>query len=302
MNMNTGMGWFWLLVIVAGSFFVLWLYFRFFKIPKIKNIVFVDGSLGSGKSFYSVYLAIRLYKRSMRRYRIAKVVLPMFKFLPAVKRSLEGLEEPLLYSNILLRNVKFTPLTKDLLFRQNYRFAYKSVVLIDEMSLMADQFCYRDRIASERLSNFFKLFRHETKGGWMVINSQSTSDLHYSIKYVLSDYLYLHHMNAKFPFFAGIAVQEMAYCGDKDGSTIVNARLGDIEDALRWVIVPKRYFKYYDTYALSIFTDMLGVYRIDDYRTKEDSLKSGVLLSFKEYKFLTENLDKILSEKKEGAK
>lgn len=285
------------LILIGLLLLGVFLYVRFFKIPKIKNIVFIDGALGTGKSFYSVYLAVRLYKRSHRRWRIASVLLPLFKWIPACGRALKNLEEPLLYSNICLRNIPFVRLTKDLLYRQNYRFSYYSVLLIDEASLLADQYLFKDRVASERLSNFFKLFRHECRGN-IVINSQSVSDLPYSIKYSLSDYLYLHHMS-KWPFFCTIAMQEMAYCGDPSGNQVVNVRATDIEDANKIVLVPKRYFKYYDSYCYSIFTDMLPVYKIVEKKGKYDSLKSGVLLSFKEYKFLTENLEE--PARKEGA-
>lgn len=279
---------FWVLLVIGLCVLAIWLYAKFFKIPKLKNIVFVDGSLGSGKTLYSVYLAVRLYKRNLRRYRVAKFLVGAFSFIPAVKSKFDKMEKPQLYSNILLRNVEFHKITKDLLYRRNFRFAYRSVVLIDEFSLVADQFCYKDRELSERLSNFMKLFRHETKGT-LVLNSQAVSDLHYSVKYVLSDYLYLHHMR-KFPFFVAIAMQEMLYSADKDGSAVMNVRATDIEDTNKFVLVPKKYFKYYDSYCYSIFTDSLPVYYNPQLLTKSDSLKDFRLISFKEYKYLNENL------------
>lgn len=279
---------FWFLLVIGLCVLAIWLYAKFFKIPKLKNIVFVDGSLGSGKTLYSVYLAVRLYKRNLRRYRIAKFLVGVFSFIPAVKSKFDKMEKPQLYSNILLRNVEFHKITKDLLYRRNFRFAYRSVVLIDEFSLVADQFCYKDRELSERLSNFMKLFRHETKGT-LILNSQAVSDLHYSVKYVLSDYLYLHHMR-KFPFFVAIAMQEMLYSADKDGSAVLNVRATDIEDTNKFVLVPKKYFRYYDSYCYSIFTDSLPVYYNPQLLTKSDSLKDFRLISFKEYKYLNENL------------
>lgn len=270
----------------------LFLYFKFFKLYKVKNIVFVDGALGTGKSFFSVALAVRLYKKQHRIYTLKKWLLGFLSsFSAKFKEKLDALEEPVLYSNIRLRKIKFTKLTKDLLFRKNYRFSYKSVLLIDEFSLLADQFCYKDREMSERLSNFFKLFRHETKGGYIVINSQSTSDLHYSLKYVLSDYLYLHHTR-KFPFVCAIRTQELAYTADKDGGSVVNVRENDIEETLKVMLVLKKYFKYYDTYCYSIFTDDLPVYRTDEFNPKKSNIKDANLISFKAYRYLTENIDK----------
>lgn len=281
-----------LLLVIALACIALYVYWKFFKLYKVKNIVFVDGSLGTGKSFLSVALAVRLYKKSLRIYKWKK---RLFKFLaityPVVwKPKLQALEEPRLYSNIKLRNVPFVKLNRDLLFRKQ-RFAYKSVVLIDEFSLMADQFCYKDREMSERLSLFFKLFRHETMGGYCVINSQSTSDLHYSLKYVLSDYLYIHH-KTKWPFVTALKVQEMVYCADKDGGNVVNARYEDIEDTCKTMLVLKKYYKYYDCYCYSVFTDSCPVYCLTDVYKKRESLKDANLISFKSFAYLYENLPK----------
>lgn len=270
-----------ILALVLGL--LAFLYWKFFKLYKVKNIVFIDGSLGTGKSFYSVALAVRLYKRELRRWKVRNVLCKL------LHRELP--ERPALYSNIRLRNIEFTKITKDMLFRQNYRFPYKSILLLDEFSLVADQFCYKDREMSERLSNFFKLFRHETKGGYCVINSQTTSDLHYSVKYVLSDYLYIHH-NTRLPFVRALKVQEMAYCADKDGQSVTNVRNEDIEETCKTILVFSKYFKYYDSYCYSIFTDGLPIYEIGEFNEKKAYIKDANLVSFKEYKYLTENLEK----------
>lgn len=278
-----------LIAVVALVFLALYLYFRFFKLLKVKNILFIDGSLGTGKSFLSVALAVRLWKRNVRRYHIKRFLLRVFN-VGRFKDRWKAIEKPILYSNMRLANVPFTLLTSDLILRHGHRFAYKSVVLIDEFSLMADQYCYKDREVSERLSLFFKLFRHETKGGYCVINSQSTSDLHYSIKYVLSDYLYIHH-NTRLPFVCVLRCQEMLYCADQNGNQITNVNGGDVEDSLKTMIVLKKYFKYYDGYCYSVFTDMLPVEDTEQYNEKRSDLKLKRLLSYKSYDYLYENLD-----------
>lgn len=278
----------WLLVIGLSAL-ALFVYFKFFKIHKIKNIVFIDGSLGTGKSFYSVYLAIRLYKRALRRWKIRKVVYKIIKPLgrvPAFQARINAIsapEEPLLFTNIPLRGVKHVKMTLDMLLRKR-RFPYKSVVLLDEVSLMVDQFDYKDRDISDSLRDFLKLFRHETKGGYIVVNSQSTSDLHYSFKAVLSDYLYIHH-KTKLPFFSVLKVQEMAYSSDKDATSVVNAMNDDVEENLRAVLVPNRTFKRYDTYCYSILTDGLEVSRDWVLLDKSDSLKTKDVLTFKKGRY-----------------
>lgn len=277
---------------------VIWLYFRFFKIPKIKNIVFIDGSLGSGKSFYSVNLAIRLYRRNVRQAHIKRWFLKHIFNFGRFKGRWKDVEEPLLYTNIPLRNIEHVILTKDLLFRKNYRFAYKSVVLIDEMSLVADQMLFKNPEINERLSQFFKLFRHETRGGTIVVNSQQVSDCHYSLKYVLSDYFYL-HSRFRIPFFTVLRMQECGYSADGNLRNTLN---DDVESSLRYVLVPTKYVKSYDTYCYSIFTDKLPIYKKVVYKDKNANLKADCLVSFKDFHFLYENMKKGEVAKDEGEK
>lgn len=268
------------LIVLGVIALLLFVWFKFFKIPKLRNLVFIDGTLGAGKSFYSVSLAVRLYKRAYRRWRIQKAIGSLAKRL-RLKRlgKLAETEEPMLYSNIPLRRVKHVPLTLDLMTRKT-RFAYKSVVFIDELSMLVDQFDYKDREISEALREFVKLFRHETKGGYIVLNSQSTSDLHYSFKSSLSDYLYIHH-KTRLPFFSILSVQEMAYSADKDAHAVVNAENSDIEENLKIVLVPNKYFKYFDTYCYSILSDGLNIEDTYIVLDKKASAKAPKVLSFK---------------------
>lgn len=278
-----------LLILLGLLFLGLFLYFRFFKLYKVRNVVFIDGTLGSGKSFLSVSLAIRLWKRAVRQYKVKKFLLNFLSFVPKFKKALDSLEKPLLYSNIKLRDVEHVKLTKDLLTRQNFRFAYKSVILLDEITLMVDQMCYKDHILNERLTEFWKLARHQLHGGYIVVNSQSSSDLHFSIKNVLSDYLYIHH-RVKLPFISLLKVQEMAYSNDNGAGTIINARTDDVETTLRTMIVFNH--RHYDTYCYSIFTDGLPVFDKVVRYGKGDSLKDSDLVSWKNYLFLLDNLKK----------
>ena len=278
-----------LLIVIGIVVLIAWLYFKFFKLYKVKTVVFVDGTNGSGKSFFCIALAIRLYKKAVRQYYLKKVLFKVFGFLPALKGKAEHLEKPLLYSNIKLRNVPFVKITKDLFYRNTYRFAYKSIILIDEASLLADQMMYKDKELSERLSIFLKLIRHELHGGHLILNSQSCNDLHYSIKYVLSDYLYIHHL-VKLPFVWVSACQEMLYSADT--GNVMNVNQGDAERELRFICNWSKYRKYYDTYCYSVFTDDLPVYRKLREYTKDDDLKDSELVTFKDYEWLKENLKK----------
>lgn len=270
-----------IIIIVIIVLFLLFIYFKFFKIPKLKNVVFLDGGLGSGKSFYSVFLAIKLHKRALRKWHFQNYVC---KFLGLFSKNYKNkeVEKPLLYSNIKLKNYEHVILTKELLTR-DMRFNYKSVVLIDEFSLFADQQLYKNQDLNEKLQLFFKLFRHETKGGYMIVNSQSINDCHYSFKYIINDYFYIHH-RIKLPFISLLAIRENFYSADN--GNVVNSSNEDIETTLKKVVVFNKYYKSYDSYCYSIFTDNLETdNRLVNF-IKNDDLKADKLISFRDYKFL----------------
>lgn len=274
-----------LLIVFVCIFIFSYIYCKYFKIPKMKNVVFIDGSLGTGKSALTVCLAIRMYKRNVRHYKVGK-------FFGKFIKKFRNLEKPILYSNIKLRGIEYTPLTKDLIVRKNFRFAYKSVVILDEFSLVADQNMFGKKYEEicERMSEFFKLFRHETKGGYLFINSQSTSDLNYTLKSVLSDYFYIHSKSSRFiPFISCLKVQECRFSRDKSS---LQVNIEDVEENLKTLVMLKKWFKYYDTYCHSIFTDNLEIYSKPIFNDKKTSLKSDELVSYKDLTYLYENMER----------
>lgn len=281
------------LLIVLIIFSII--YLKWFKVPKMKNVIFIDGSLGTGKSALTVCLAIRMYKRQVRHHKWRLI----FSHIPMFKRWKND-EMPLLYSNIKLRGIDYVPLTNDLIVRKNVRYAYKSVVILDEFSLIADQNMYGKKFeeVTERMSEFFKLFRHQTKGGYMFINSQSTSDLNFTLKSVLSDYFYIHSKSSRFvPIIQVLRVQECRY--SRDNSSL-QVNIYDVEDNLKVMVMLKKWFRFYDTYCHSIFTDMLPVQDNKVRYNKGDSLKTDNLVTYKDYSFLYENIDMLKDKKESG--
>lgn len=270
------------IIIIITFIICLVIYFKWFKRLKIKNLIFIDGTLGSGKSNLSVCIAERQYKKNLRSVKRRNFIRKIFKKPPH--------ELPLLYTNMKLSKIPFVLVTPELLRREGVRFRYKSVLLIDEVSLLADQMCFKDIKLNEELSEFFKLFRHETRGGYCIVNSQSISDCHYSLKYSLADYIYI-HSKIRLPFFSILKIQERTYNADNSS---VQANEGDIEDNTKLICVLNKYFKHYDTYYLSIFTDSYEVYDKISYYDKKDRkkgfLKADTLITFKELSFLTNGI------------
>lgn len=262
-------------ILAIGIIFIIYIYFKFFKRIKLRNICFIDGTLGSGKTALSVNIAIRQYKHNVRMVKISNKILFWKEEQPM----------PQLYSNIPLKNIEYVQLTKELITRQK-RFEYKSVVLWDEISLSISQMDYQDKIINERLVEFFKLFRHETKGGYLICNSQSINDIHFALRYTLTDYIYIHRKigNKYFPPLINIfMLEERTYNADNSSLTIKNE---DIEKSMKIYISGKRFFKKYDTYNHSTYTDKLQVENKTLLLEDKKDLKSKYIVSYKDLLFI----------------
>ena len=236
-------------IIVIGICVIIALiaYIRVRKVPKVGSLALVTGGVKTGKSTLSVHLAIRTYKKNRLKWKVQKILRKVFKFMPAM-------EEPLLYSNVPLAGIKYVPLTIDLLLRQE-RFRYRSVVYIQEASLVEDSMLFKNMEINERLLYFNKLIGHETRGGTIIYDTQAIQDCHYAIKRSISSYLWIHH-NTKIPFFVLVYVREMFYSEDGAGVNVFNE---DVEKTLLITIIPKAIWKRFDAYCYSALTDHLEV-------------------------------------------
>ena len=247
---------------------VLLIYIRVtFKLPKIGCMALVTGGVKTGKSTLSVYMAIKRYKANLRLVRFKNIFRKIF--------GLSLIEEPLLYSNIPL-SVPYVPLTQKLINREQ-RFAFGSVIYVNEASLFADSQMVKDMDLNERLLMFNKLIGHELHGGYIIYDTQSISDVHYSVKRCLSNYFYIHHLSKWIPFFMVAYVRECVY--SEDGS-VYNTYESDLEETLKRVIIPKRVWKHFDAYCYSYVTDDLPVANKVRILSKKDSLKVKKLTSF----------------------
>lgn len=260
-----------LIVVVLGlvlCWFILKL-FKVFKIPKLNSLVMVTGGVKTGKSTLSVHMVIKTYKHN--------VFVVKFKnfFRKIFHKPLK--EIPLLYSNVPLA-IPYVPVTLGLLLREE-RFVYGSVVYLQEASLVADSQLIKDKDINNKLLLFFKLFGHETQGGTCIIDTQSISDVHYSLKRSLSEYFYIHHLTKWIPFFLIAHVIENRY---SDDGTVTTTETQDTELTLRKVIIPKKCWKYFDCYCYSILTDDLQVNRqVIKNNLQTRNLKAENIVSFR---------------------
>lgn len=126
-----------ILIIAIVAFLLYKFIFSKLKLPKIGAITLFTGGVKTGKSAVSLYFAIKTYKRTLFRWKLSCFFVKFLNaFLPKSKQiSLP--EEPLFYSTIPVANMKFVLLTREHFLRK-VRFNFKSVVFIDEASLVAD--------------------------------------------------------------------------------------------------------------------------------------------------------------------
>lgn len=146
------------------------------------NLLAFTGGLGSGKSLLSTQTALVLYRKQRFKARIYNFFHPFHK-----------IELPELYSNIPLRITRkkmAIRLTEKHLLLQE-RVARGSVCLLDEVDCFANQFSYNNPCIVDQsgknedcgnFDEFCRFYRHYTKGGYLVFNTQATANENLTIR------------------------------------------------------------------------------------------------------------------------
>lgn len=261
-----------IIILSALAIIAIVLYVKHFKVYKTPCVGIITGSPKTGKTTLAVYLAVRDYKGSLRRWkwqcRLQKLKKPEDRVYP---------EKPVLYSNIPL-NTDYVPLTEQFL-RRKVRCPVNSVAYIGEISLVASSQDYKDDNLNQELLLFFKLIGHE--GCRLYVDTQSIHDTHYSLERCISEQLYIHRTVSKFLFiplpFLIMYVEECRYSADK---SVMQVQDDDVEKNLRPLLVPRRVWKLFDYRCYSVLTDDKPVLNNE---TATDQLKIGNIVSFVKY-------------------
>lgn len=256
--------------IAIGIALVVALCFHVLKIPKLGNLILVTGGVKCGKTTLAVRLTLKQYRKQVFKWYVYCVLRKVLWFLKKPARK-----KPLIYSNIPLA-VPYVPVTKAMLLREE-RFEYGSVIYLCEASLVADSQLCKDYAINEQLLLFNKLIGHETRGGYLIYDTQSISDNHYAVKRSLSQYLHVHHLT-KLPFICLAWVKELAY---SDDSSTVNAITDDFEEDLKCIVIPKSTWRKFDCYCYSALTDDLPVARSTKRARSRSELKARDIVSFR---------------------
>lgn len=255
-----------LIIIVIALVLFAWAMWKL-KILKCGNVILVTGGVKTGKTTMSVRLVYKLWKKNCNKVKFYN------RFVRPFKKDKTKKEMPLIYSNVPLA-IPFAPLTYDLIYRRS-RFVYGSVVYFCEASLLAGAMDFKDDDLNETLPLLVKLIAHETKGGYMVFDTQSVLDLHYGIKRNVSSYFYIHD-KVSVPFFLILHVRELVFMDNTS-----NDFNEDVEETLKTMIVPKKTWKLFDCYCYSALTDHLPVERSV---VKTNDLKARKIITFKRNK------------------
>lgn len=241
-----------ILIIVAVGFIIHW-YNKHFKLPHLNAINLVTGAVKSGKTGTIVALGLKKYKKVKRQVKILNF------FLKILNKPLE--EEPLLYSNIPLA-CDYVPVTKELLNRIK-RFRFRSVVILSEISFVADKMLYKYKdeknevLLCDNAKWFFKLFGHETHGGTLIADTQAISDCSAEFRRCISQQLFINGYSFTWlPFFAVCNCREERYAEDVNISNNYNE---DIDKSMCKFLVRKKIQDYYDKFCYSLITDNLPI-------------------------------------------
>lgn len=268
-----------LIIIIIFIGILLFLMFRNIKILKLSSVNLFTGELGTGKSALSLNRAILSYRINTLIFSIIYLInLCCYVFYKEVYVNWN--ERPLFYSNIPLYNFDYCDLTNDILTRK-VRINNKSIVFIDEISIVVDNMDFKDLEINYNLKMFIKLFRHYSHGGKLFINTQNIQDNHYIIKRCINRYFYI-HSKIRLPFISILKVREFLYSED---TSITNAITEDLEEDLKILIIRNKIFKMYDSICYSILTDNLKFFNTINNRIKlRKYLKTKKILKIKESK------------------
>lgn len=158
------------LICLIVAVWVIWKFVKSYRFNTHDTVVSFTGGLGSGKTFMSVDVAIKLLRRNRKKVkwknRFRKL---MFK---------KPLPKPMLYSSIpvrISRKEMALELTERHLLLQD-KIPQGSIVLLDEIGAFCSQFDFKAKNA-DIFDEFVRFFRQYTKGGYLVCNDQCSENI-----------------------------------------------------------------------------------------------------------------------------
>lgn len=274
------------IIIVLVAVFI-WVHPYFIRYD---TLVSFTGGLGSGKTFLSTETAIVLYRKARIKVALSNFLTPWKPYEPL----------PLLYSNIPLRISRKSwavRLTNEHLLLQR-RLVPKSVCLLDEVDCFANQFQFNNPCIvnskggedSGNFDEFCRFYRHYTKGGYLIFNTQATANENLTIRRRQNTVLTLFHFRT---WGIPIILPHLLYTVHVRNVTLSDdvktVEEGNAEDNMRLTIGFMPWRRRYDTYCYS------GRYETVPYkeekRHKRYKINSCLIAPYGKQEKLTTNTD-----------
>ena len=227
--------WILLIVLVVIIYFIVKPY-----VISYDTVLLFTGGLGSGKSLLSSQYALRLLRKNRWKVRF-------HNFNP--KNIRNKWPKPMLYSSIPFKVSKKESayrLTADhLLLRK--AIVPRSVCFLDELDSFANQFDFKLDNILDNFNEYCRLYRHYTKGGYLVTNTQASDNCVLQIRRRINTCLNLMHFKKWFFLFYSVKIRNISL--SEELKTIEE---GNTEDNMstKFGILPL-FFRHYDTYCYS---------------------------------------------------
>lgn len=123
---------------------------------------------------------------------------------------------------------------------------YKSVVFLDEIGGFVSQYEYNNPNVIEALDEFIRLFRHYTKGGYLICTEQCSDSICKPIRVRLNKVFNLMNFKGYFNLFYKVNIRELSLSED-----IKTIEEQNSEDNMKVTIGLFPFRKRYDTYCYS---------------------------------------------------
>lgn len=184
------------LIIIAIAAVILYFLFRFFApyFIRITHIFYVSGSPGTGKDVLSSKYSLARYSLSLRKYKWERFIhnfknrfqkkkfrKPFIKEAPILMTSIPlliGWRKVKVKGKFFKKRIPIISREIDievLLLRK--RLPEYSIVYISDINRFISQWSFKNPNIQENVSEFISEFRHYTKGGYFISNSQASSQV-----------------------------------------------------------------------------------------------------------------------------
>lgn len=226
-------------LIILAAVLLLWWWLKPYIIH-YDTVLLFTGGLGSGKSLLSSEYALKLLRKN--RFKVWLHNLMPWNWHKKKPR-------PLLYSSIPFRVSRkewAIRLTPDHLLLQK-AMVEKSVCYLDELDSFANQFDFKLDPILNNFNEYCRLFRHYTRGGYLVTNTQASDNCVLQIRRRINTCLNLMHFKKHFWIFYTVKIRNISLT--EELKTVEEGQAEDNMDT-KFGILPI-FCRHYDTYCYS---------------------------------------------------